>query len=800
MVSPIRRMLPSLGCFLSLVLISTTHADDPTAPGPAPRQDRRVVGDAKGDAEGDRSDLFALPGEDPPQKFVPLHPQTVEERRQIEAVTEYSAARAFERENLWNDAIALLEKALVLEPDSLAVLKRLSNLSFMLGKTDQGLKYGRRVLEADPGDADMITVLVAHYAKNDPPAAEGLLKEVLANPRLEKGSFGYLVAQLELGKLYWDKLHQEGRAADAFARVVETLDEKGGHLTQAEHKRVLGGDESAAASAYLDFGLVFAAAKRHDLAIKAFLRGLDYDEDDPQLPLVLAQTLLDAGKGEEALERLEGYLKRQPQGAEGYDLLAKILTALHREGEITPRLEALAKVDSKNVLLQYALADRYRETGQVERAERMYKELLAMQPTTQGYGALAASLFKRKKTDELLKVMTEALTKQGGPEAIVPQLDAIEHDPAYAEQVLDAGIRLLSANPPALDYKPALIVLAHIATRTEKLDKLVALQRFVLKQNPSPVVYREIAETLSQMHRYGEAAATLEELMAKYPDEKNPSLLVFLASFRKAADQNEAALEAVQQALKLDPTDTSAQMLAIQLLSLNGKVDEAVAVSRNLLKDDPSNPEYNRLLGYILSQFGRSDEAIALYRGLLERFPNNREVIRLARSGLSVTYINLGDYAKGEAELETLLQLDPEEPGVNNDLGYLYADQGKNLEKAEAMIRKAIQEEPDSPAYLDSLGWVLFKRGKIKDALEPLEKAVDKIKSTSGGDSTIFEHLGDVYFQLQELAKAKDAWQEAEKAAVKAVPTDKRLPEIRKKLESLKTLGVNPRPSGDDAP
>ena len=76
-----------------------------------------------------------------------------------------------------------------------------------------------------------------------------------------------------------------------------------------------------------------------------------------------------------------------------------------------------------------------------------------------------------------------------------------------------------------------------------------------------------------------------------------------------------------------------------------------------------------------------------------------------------MVYVNLGDFSKGEAELETLLQRNPDEAGVNNDLGYLYADQGKNLEKAEAMIRKALREEPKNAAYLDSLGWVLFKRG-----------------------------------------------------------------------------------------
>ncbi len=222
------------------------------------------------------------------------------------------------------------------------------------------------------------------------------------------------------------------------------------------------------------------------------------------------------------------------------------------------------------------------------------------------------------------------------------------------------------------------------------------------------------------------------------------------------------------------------------MLSQAGKVDEAVEMLRAAAKKDPGNPASGVILGSILAQAGRNDEAIALYKGLLERFPNNDEVIRTARSSLSIVYVNLGDYAKGEAELEILLERNPDEPGVNNDLGYLYAEQGKNLEKAEAMIRKALQDDPDNGAYLDSLGWVLFKRGKAKEAIEPLEKAVKGLsENPSSGDATIFEHLGDVYFHLQENARAKAAWQAAEKVAAKATPPDKRLPEIRKKLESL---------------
>src|SRR5262249_44181986 len=143
-------------------------------------------------------------------------------------------------------------------------------------------------------------------------------------------------------------------------------------------------------------------------------------------------------------------LKRQPQGVEGYELLAKALTALKREGEITPRLERAAKADSKNVALQYVLADRYRETGQIEKAEAMYKALLAAQPTTQGYGALAASLFKRRKAEDLIKVIAEAVGRQGGIEAVQEPIKGIIADPAFADQVLEAGHKLLAADPPGM--------------------------------------------------------------------------------------------------------------------------------------------------------------------------------------------------------------------------------------------------------------------------------------------------------------------------------------------------------------
>ena len=236
------------------------------------------------------------------------------------------------------------------------------------------------------------------------------------------------------------------------------------------------------------------------------------------------------------------------------------------------------------------------------------------------------------------------------------------------------------------------------------------------------------------------------------------------------------------------------------LLSQSGKSDEAITLLKEASDKNPGNARISSLLGTVLTTSGRNDEAISLYKDLLKKYPDDEDIVRTARSNLSIVCVNMGDYAKGEAELEALLERDPDEAGVNNDLGYLYADQGKNLEKAEAMIRKAVHDEPENSAYLDSLGWVLFKRGKVKEAVAPLEKAIKALNDGANTDPTIYEHLGDVYLQLRETTKAKEAWKSAEKAAGKVNPPDKRLSEIKKKLDALEKLNGIPKPSTGDTP
>ena len=180
-----------------------------------------------------------------------------------------------------------------------------------------------------------------------------------------------------------------------------------------------------------------------------------------------------------------------------------------------------------------------------------------------------------------------------------------------------------------------------------------------------------------------------------------------------------------------------------------------------------------------------------LFERVIKQFPEDKSVIRRCQFSLSNIYVEQGDIRKGERVLEEVFAEDPENPSVNNDLGYLYADQGKKLEQAEKMIRKALKAEPDNSAYQDSMGWVLYKRAKYEEALTYLKKAS---ADREGGDPTILEHLGDCLEKLDQKKMAVDNWKKALELARKDKRPDKKL--IGRLEQKLKDAGEPVKPPG----
>jgi tetratricopeptide (TPR) repeat protein len=229
---------------------------------------------------------------------------------------------------------------------------------------------------------------------------------------------------------------------------------------------------------------------------------------------------------------------------------------------------------------------------------------------------------------------------------------------------------------------------------------------------------------------------------------------------------------------------------------LNTETDKALTAIGAAAKLVPDNYliEYREAwIYYHAHQYQTAAEKYEAYIAKHKTSPFAKQ----AQFSLSAIYVELGDLPKGEKILEDYLAENPDDPGVNNDLGYLYADQGKNLEKARGMIEKAVKAEPENPAYLDSLGWVLFKLKEYEKARDWLKKAT---ALENGNDSTIWDHLGDCHRELNATDEARTAYTTALKLAEEEKPQDEELiGKIKMKLEGLKPAESKPADTQADA-
>jgi len=92
--------------------------------------------------------------------------------------------------------------------------------------------------------------------------------------------------------------------------------------------------------------------------------------------------------------------------------------------------------------------------------------------------------------------------------------------------------------------------------------------------------------------------------------------------------------------------------------------------------------------------------------------------------------------------LENAIALDQDNANALNSLGFILAQEGRDLDEALSYCKKAVTLAEANPSYIDSLGWVYFKIGRLEEAKTHLRKA---LKLASGEkEKEIAAHLKEV--------------------------------------------------------
>jgi tetratricopeptide (TPR) repeat protein len=280
--------------------------------------------------------------------------------------------------------------------------------------------------------------------------------------------------------------------------------------------------------------------------------------------------------------------------------------------------------------------------------------------------------------------------------------------------------------------------------------------------------------------------------------------------------------------LEDDPDSMELNLRMIGLLATEGRYRSAVELARNWSVSSEREDRLLNILPRTLMEAGEYDEAIRLYREQARATQNGRDLQTAAsamiqagrfeeaeryllnleerlRNGpgpqselaymLYTCYVYWDKPKLAEQQLEQVLaetEGPSYEPGSGlaaryitacNDLGYMRADQGRNLKEAERMIREAVSYSPRQAAYLDSLGWVRYKRGDLDGAVKWLERAA---RARRPQDAIILDHLGDACWRQGRREEAVTAWREAAGLLETKVERGDQTPEEQRSLESIK--------------
>jgi tetratricopeptide (TPR) repeat protein len=351
----------------------------------------------------------------------------------------------------------------------------------------------------------------------------------------------------------------------------------------------------------------------------------------------------------------------------------------------------------------------------------------------QAYRSLIDIYRQQSNPEKLLTVLGQAVAQTRSLAPLGESVEALADD----EQLIGKLLEAAQKRQAAADAKPSadeMLAAALVATQSKQFD---------------------LAERLF--------AACVEA----DPDRK-PATFESWGLQMFVAQQYDRATKVFQQAIaeKVAPRfDGDFHYYLAAALEFDGKTDEALQAAKRAAELEKDSPRYETRFAWVLYHAKRYSDAEREYSRFIAKHDDNheaeevRDAVREARMVLSNICIHLDRMPDAEEYLEQVLDEYPEDIGALNDLGYLWSDQNKHLQRSLAMVQKAVDAEPDNAAYRDSLGWAHYRLGQYDQAIEQLQAAERSLAENP--DGVILDHLGDALFAAGRKKDAIKAWERA---------------------------------------
>ena len=588
----------------------------------------------------------------------------------------------------YEDALAEFRKANAVQPNDPNVVLAMAQVLFAQNHGPEGEQLVQRFLTVRKDFAPVYDLLETHYVQTNRIAdAQHLVQaEIAAIPKDAR-------PRLRLASLY--------RTSGNFQEMSKEL-------------QTIVSDRANFPAGPAMVGDFYAGTREWDKALAQYRAGLPNasESDKPLYHKRIERALEALDKRQEALGELEQILKANPKDPDARldrAILLRKSQDVKEQDLATDELKKLAVEYPANQVVHYNLGLAYLTKGNAAAWQELKK---------------SADLRKDYLAPRLV-LADIAQTERNYQGALQWSGEALALDPN------NFGARLLRAG--------ALVGTKAYRQAGIELDALAHLQP------DSKEVVLQLAALAAAQKDYAKAEALYRRFYQPgSPDLRPLQGLLQLYSLQHHPEKAQALLE---QDLKREPDSRPVRLLLASVATNQRKFDLASEQYRWLQSKDPKSVETYSALGDMYQLQGATQNALASYEKARDLAPKDPNIL----NRLAILESNSGMAQQAIATLNQQLALDPNNAAAMNNLAFNLAETGKDLDRALALAQGVARKFPNDPGVIDTLGWVYAKRGLNQSALQVLRGLVKNHPK----EPAFRYHLAVVLMQDKQASDAK---------------------------------------------
>ena len=670
----------------------------------------------------------------------------------------WELAQAFEKAQNMQNAFREYIRAADLLPDDPKVQLRAAQLLLLAGRFEDARTRVDNALKKDPKNVEAMILRASAMARQK--NVDGAIKE-LEEALQDQPESGQLLASLGALKV---ATGAPGDAEVAFKKAVE-VDPKSmsarvalagfywGTNNLQDAERVLNEARTIAPNDLLlnrMLAAYYISNKRYAEA-EAPLKTAGTGPGNEKNALVLADYYVQMKRLQDAITVLEPLTQVKDVAPAATLRLAQVERLNGNKGAATKRVDALLKTDAKNTdALTASSAWSLRDGDPKAALESAKAAVAANGNNATAHFVLAQALVANKQpVADAIQELKEVVRLSPRVVAAHLMLSTLELQLGRTAEAVQAAKDAKAMAPNAVEVQ---MTLARALLTTGDFAGAEPELRAVLKVMPKNAPAHALnGVLLANKKDYRGSRAAFEQALQN--DENLAEALNGLLLLDMQAKNLTPAIARIEQRLAKKGDDPTLLYVAARTYAAAGQVDKTETSLRAVLQKDPDNLAAYAALGRLFASQNKLDAALNEIDTFLKRQPNHVGMQTMAGMILQMQKKD----SEAQKRYEAVIAINPRAAVAANNLAWLYAERGGNLDVALNLAQTATSQLAEAPEVLDTLGWVYLKKNLPGEAVPFFEKSVAK----DAKNAEYHYHLGLAYARAGMKEKARAALERA---------------------------------------